>query len=631
KLLDYKPEPWTTQKCALVLMNMSQKLSMSDKDMEMTNALKLYGKDIVDLLYPDREMADDPVVDKPGGWKFTVPKLDTVPLAVPEEFITVKKIKGADPKNGSNNWAVSGSKTLSGSPILCGDPHLSLSLPSIWYGVHLNAPGVNTMGASLPGAPCIIIGFTDSVAWSVTNAQRDLVDWFKIMYQDKTKNKYQLDGNWVDTKKVVEEFRIRDKEIFYDTVVYTHWGPVAYDENYHAENNLESYSFRWMAHEALDEVLALYKLNRAKNHTDFTEALNYFGLPCQNFVFAAVDGDIAMRVQGKYPVRRSGEGKFVLDGSKSSQGWQAIIPNEQNVMDKNPARGFVSSANQYPVDATYPYYINGASYEAYRNRRINQVLRESDSITVHDMMNLQNDNYNLKAAENLPYFLQQLDTATLDPAETQAYKILKAWDYMNTKESEGSSYFDAWFENLIPLVWDEIRSKQYALTYPTEFVTAKLLKEQPMLSFFDITSTAEKETAREVIQTAFKFAVEDIEEWKSDHSTTVSWAEYKDSYIANLLRLEPLGMRVRTSGSGDDVNAMGKTHGPSWRMVVSLEKRGVRAWAVYPGGQSGNPGSTHYNDMVSLWNKGHYIELNFARRPEDIKSASTLNLNVTAK
>src|SRR5688572_7430226 len=124
-----------------------------------------------------------------------------------------------------------------------------------------------------------------------------------------------------------------------------------------------------------------------------------------------------MRIQGKYPITRPLEGKLVIDGTRKLNGWNAFIPNEQNIHDKNLARGVVSSANQYPVDATYPYYITANSFEAYRNRRINELLAELNAITPHDMMKLQNDNYNLKAEESLPYFLQQLDSTRLTPEE----------------------------------------------------------------------------------------------------------------------------------------------------------------------------------------------------------------------
>jgi penicillin amidase len=583
----------------------------------------------VDLLYPDRDTAEDPIVSKPGNWKFKPTIADTIPLAVPEELVKINnKIPAQDPTTGSNNWAVSGSKTATGSPILCGDPHLNLNLPSLWYVVQLNAPGINCMGASLPGTPTVIIGFTDSIAWSVTNAQRDLVDWFKISFQDQTKEKYLLDGVWSDSKKVIEAFRVRDQPVFYDTVIYTHWGPVTYDESYHADHNLKHYAFRWVSHDASNEFVTFHDLNRAKNYAEYMKALDSYAAPGQNFVFASVSGDIGIRVQGKYPARRKDEGKFVLDGSKSFNGWQSYIPNPQNVMDKNPVRGFVSSANQYPVDDTYPYYITGTSFENYRNRRINQVLSESAAITPADMMALQNDNFNLRASESLPLFLQYLDTANFNAEEKKAYKVLKSWDYYNTKESEGASYYEAWWSNVMALIWDELTEEKVSLSKPTTFNTLRLIKEKPDFTFFDIQSTQEKETAPDVIRKAFAFGVEGIEDWIAENTDSTqtkhpvvkpTWAAYKDSYLTHLLRLEPMNIHIKAGGGKDIVNAHSRTHGPSWRMIVSLEKSGIRVWATYPGGQSGNPGSVHYTDMLGRWLQGQYFSLQFPHKPEDLK------------
>jgi penicillin amidase len=618
KLLDYTPEPWTTLKCALLLKYMAQTLNMGDKDMEMTNALKLFGPEITEVLYPDREDVGNPIVDNSGGWKFRIDLPDSIPMAVPQELIAIKKVSEHDPTTGSNNWAVSGSKTATGSPILCGDPHLDLNLPSLWYSIQLNAPGVNTMGASLPGTPGIVIGCTDSIAWSLTNAQRDLVDWFKITYQDDSRSKYLLDGQWVETRKVIEVFNVRDRGSFADTVVYTYWGPVTYDKNFMPANNHSEYAFRWIAHDATNEVTAIYKLNRALTYEGFMDALDYFGSPAQNFVFASTSGDIAMRVQGKYPIRRPLEGKFVIDGTKKLNGWNAFIPNEQNIHYKNPDRGFVSSANQYPVDATYPYYITATSFEAYRNRRINKLLAELTSITPQDMMKLQNDNYNLKAEESLPYFLQQLDSTTLTPEEKRAYKILKEWNYVNDKDSEGASYYEAWWDNLMPMAWDEMEDPTVTLRRPTTYTTIKLLKENPAFALFDIQGTKEKEIAQVVIRNAFSFGVEEIEEWRDDHGgSNVFWGDYKDSYMQHLARIEPLGVHVRAGGNHDIINAHSKTKGPSWRMIVSLEKTGLKMWGVYPGGQSGNPGSQFYINMIDPWVNGEYFRLQFFHYPED--------------
>lgn len=636
KLMDYEPEPWTPLKCGLLLKSMAQTLNMGDKDIEMTNALHLYGKKMVDLLYPDREPGIDPIVDNPGGWNFDPVLLVDVPSALPDELIKISGLSRSDPDLGSNNWAVSGSKTATGAPILCNDPHLDTTVPSIWYAVHLNGPEVNVMGVSLPGSPGVIIGFNDSIAWGVTNAQRDLVDWYRIKFRDESRGEYLLDSNWVRSEKKVEKILVRGQQAYYDTVVYTQWGPVPYDRNFRATDNLNGYAFRWLAHDPSKEATTFYKLNRARNYDDYMDALDHYASPAQNFAFASVSGDIAIRIQGKFPVRRKDEGKFVLDGSKNSNGWQAFIPLRQNVMIRNPIRGFVSSANQYPVDETYPYYITANSYEAYRNRRINNVLRKLEKITVADMMLLQNDNFNMQASESLPFLLSKLGMGTAALAAeseerkalARAYNTLTEWDYVNSKDSEGASYYEAWWDNFVPRLWDEMYGNEYALARPTTFNTIKLIKENAAQQFYDIQSTDGRESLPDVVKTSFTAAIAEIERWKEDRGMeTVRWADYKDTYIRHLARIEPLGFHVQQGGNHGIVNASTRTHGPSWRMVVSLEKTGIKAFAVYPGGQSGNPGSLHYSDMIDHWANGKYFPLLFPKSADDM-AASTLYTSV---
>jgi penicillin amidase len=497
-------------------------------------------------------------------------------------------------------------------------------LPSIWYIIHLQAPGVNVMGASLPGAPTVVIGFNDSIAWGETNAQRDLVDWYKIQFKDSSKNEYFSDGQWKPSHKIIEKLMVNGSDPVYDTVVYTHHGPVVYDEQFHSENGKNHFAYRWISHDPSIEFLTFHFLNRGKNHRDYMEALKYSSAPAQNYVFASTNGDIAMRIQGKFPVRRKDEGKYILDGTRTSTEWKTYIPNDQNVMIKNPPRGFVSSANQYPADDTYPYYIHASSYEAYRNRRINNVLSERTNITPRDMMNLQFDVYSLQAAESLPSFLNYLDTTQLSPAESIAWQKLKSWDYYNTVDSEGASYYEAWWNALQRMIWDEMDHGSVELETPTTYTTIKLMKEHPDLSFFDITATPEKETAKEVVRKSFSEGVKTIEKWKREHptQTTVRWADYKDTFIGHLLRLPAFSYHVQHGGNRSIVNASTRTHGPSWRMVVSLEKSGVKAWGVYPGGQSGNAGSPFYNNLLDRWSKGEYYRFHFGASADRMREVA---------
>jgi penicillin amidase len=626
KLLDYAPEAWTNFKVALLQKNMSKTLSIGDKDLEMTNALKLLGKDKLDILFPDHEGVGDPVVDKTGKWNFKPLQLDSVPLAVPNEYIALNQIvEKPDEGIGSNNWAVSGSKTATGSPILCGDPHLTLSQPSIWYAIHLNSPGINVMGASLPGSPGIIIGFNDSIAWSMTNAQRDVVDWYKIEFKDARRNEYLSNGKWLKTNKIVEQYQVKNKGLITDTVVYTHHGPITYDQNFHAKDGRVQMAFRWTAHLPSSEGKAIYLLNKANNHADYMKAMDYFSSPAQNFVFACVDGDIAMRIQGQYPVRRKNEGRFVLDGTKTSTEWQAFIPNEQNVQDKNPERGFVSSANQYPADITYPYYVTATSFEAYRNRRINQRLAEMTNITPQDMMALQNDNYSIKAAEVLPTMTKLIrKSGPYTEAENRALKVLSEWNFMNDADSEGPIYFDTWWRELYGSLWSEFDNDSIALPRPTVFNTIKLINEAATKEV-GVTPSFNSNTLSQIVTDAFVKSVVTVEEW-GKKGNPMTWAYVKGTYVEHLLRLAPFSNNVYNGGNRESVNATTKRTGPSWRMVVSLEKSGVKAWGVYPGGQSGNPGSKFYENLIPAWAAAKPYPLAFFSTSEAYKQSTSLTM-----
>ncbi|HYG37191.1 MAG TPA: penicillin acylase family protein [Cytophagales bacterium] len=622
KILDYKPEEWSPLKTCLLLKYMAKDLAGYDNDLKFTNAIKTFDKATFDLLYAENATAaEDPIIPEGTPWNFeAIPAPAPPSERVVDTFTNPRStLTPPNPDNGSNNWAVSGAKTLSGKPILANDPHLGLNLPSVWYEIQLNNKGLNVYGASLPGAPGVIIGFNDSISWGVTNAGRYVKDWYKINFKDINKSEYKYENEWLKTRKVIEEIKIKGQPSFYDTVYYTIHGPVVYDQNFYHKNETFGYALRWLAHDPSLEILTFYYLNRAKNYDQYVDALKYYSCPAQNFVFASASGDIAMWIAGKFPVKWKDQGRFLMEGTQKENTWQTYIPFEHSPHVLNPPRNFVSSANQHPVDSTYPYNAFEGDFEYYRNRRINNVLRTKDSLSVEDFMSLQNDNFNLMASESLPIMLSHLEKENLSKVEREYYNILQQWDFINTKESLAAPVYQVLWDTLFVKIWDEINTSTIPLPYPEFFTTIKLIKNNPQHFIFNISETSARENAFDLITQSFKGAVKKIEKIKKEHSIeNLAWSTFKATRIRHLLR--PINAfhtdTLMVGGNKGIVNAIGTDHGPSWRMIVQLGEE-IEAYGVYPGGQSGNPGSPYYDNFIDTWANGKYYNLVFLHNDKD--------------
>mgnify|MGYP003669160025 FL=1 len=594
KLLDYKPEPWTIDKTMDLLMYMTDMLCGGDDDLEYTNALRKFGKDRFDLLFPDFFDVNDPVIPKETDWSF----IDEKRTEMPESQIILDSIseimEKPNPANGSNNWAVSGEKSSTGNPILAGDPHLGINLPSIWFVMQLSSPNQNTYGVTLPGALGVIIGFNTNISWTVTNATRDVKDWYKIEFKDATKREYKYNDAWKKTSFRVEEIKIKGKETYLDSVVYTHHGPVSYDASFKGNNEKLGYAMKWAGHMGHNFTRLFFKLNSGKNYDDYQNAISNHVAPAQNFAFASVDGDIALWVQGKFPNKWKGQGKFLMDGSKPENDWQSFIPKEYNAHTKNPERGFISSANQHPVDESYPFYVFNDGYETYRNRVINNFLTSKDKLSIQDFKDLQNNNYNLKASELLPFMFNNLDASTLSKEEKEILSIIKKWDFNSDFNQLAPSIWDAWWKKLYTITWDE----------------------DP---FMDIISTPEKETSKDLFLISFKEAVKTLNAFKTENGEYY-WSKYKGAYAGHLLQALPAFSRFNIPIGGDrnTVNAADKNHGPSWRMIVEMSSP-PKAYGIYPGGQSGNPGSKFYDNFIDDWAAGQYFSALFMQNQNETK------------
>lgn len=614
RLLNYRPEHWTNLKTALFLKYMSYDLTGSENDIEYTNAKSVLSRELFDKLYPITQDSLYPIV--PKGTDFPAPAIHPVAPATADSLYfrwkdsaTIVPINKPDKDNGSNNWAVSGNKTQSGRPILCNDPHLGLSLPSLWFEMQLHTPQSNAYGASFPGSPAIIIGFTDQVAWGVTNASRDVKDYYAIRFKDESRQEYWFDSAWKPAVLKTEEFKVKGGPVVLDTVAYTIFGPVQYDASFNgferatAETNL---AVRWQAHDGSNEFKTFYLLNRATGYADYLEAIKHFTCPGQNFVFASKDNQIAIWQQGAFPAKWKRQGDFVMPGTDSSYRWQGNIPQPEN---PNVTTGvdFVSSANQLPADTAYPYYLGG-NFDLYRGFAINRYLRNMQGITVEDMQALQTQNYNVFAEMALPVLLKNIKEHMLANDEKALLETVRSWNLRNDPEEKGVAIFTAWFSNLEAEVWsDELAAAPKPVIMPESYTLVEALLRDSAFAQADNITTPNKETVADVVTTAFKKAVPLLK--KADAEGRLAWGKYKDSGIRHLLRQAPLSRFHLNTGGGEHViNATKQYHGPSWRMIVHLTDK-TDAWGIYPGGQQGNPGSKYYDNFVDDWAAGKYKKL----------------------
>ena len=621
KLIGYRPERWSNFKTALFLKYISYDLAGHDNDFEMTNAKSFFSKEDFAKLYPSIPDSSDPVISK--GTTYSKPK---VQVAIPStadslyfsntSSIAINEQK-PDKDNGSNNWAVSGKKTQSGYPILANDPHLGLNLPSLWYEVQISTPNFNAYGVSFPGAPGVVIGFNDSCAFGFTNGGRDVRDYYEIKFRDESRKEYWFNNEWTKTVFCYETIKIKDKPDFIDTVAYTFFGPVMFDKNFTGNKTPgnKNYAVRWKAHDPSDELKAFYLLDRAKNYTDYQSAIVNLHTPGQNGAFACKNGDIAIRTQGEFPAKWKGQGDFIMPGTDSSYMWQAMIPMDETPFQYNPERNFVSSSNQRPADSTYPYYL-GSGYTPYRGIIVNRRLNTMNNITIDDMKRLQTDNYNVFGEMATPVFIKNIKENELSNDEKKYFNILRTWDYRNDVSSIGATIFYLTWEHFEDTVWnDEFEKAPGVIKKPFESTLLEAVLKDSAFKFLDNIHTLQLETLADDVTASFKKAVVELKD--AENKGRIEWAKYKDTKVEHLAKLEPFSRFHLPIGGGTHcINATKSNHGPSWRMIVSLTPQ-TEAYGVYPGGQSGNPGSRFYDNFIDTWVAGKYYTIWVMKQSEE--------------
>ncbi|MHA1360473.1 MAG: penicillin acylase family protein [Candidatus Helarchaeota archaeon] len=646
KLLGITPERWTPQDTILIKYLQSWDLSGTMADLDTTLLREKLPTNVYDELYPNYTIGMEPFQEPIIPYdEYTILEEDSALVNTITALKTLESSRlhlfGSQELGlGSNNWAVNGSKSTTGTPLLAGDPHLGYQQPSLWYEAQMvSNEGYNCTGIGFPGTPIILIGHNDHVAWSLTNIGSDtFVDFYEELMNE---THYYFNGAWHPLQIFNEEISVKGGANVPIQVRETIHGPLITDHNLVTDMaargfNTVNISLKWVGLNVpytgnfSNELIAGYKWNKATDFTSFNDGLRYFG-GMQNIVYADDYGTIAMTITGPYPIRKQGvagapnptlRGDVIQNGTGNGEEWDSFIPFNKLPREVNPTRCWVASNNQPTINGSYPYYIGENTFdEGYRARRIHTLLESKAKLDLNDFKNFQLDIYSLSASEFLPFLLNawnysvNVNGTIYDATTNAAMNELFLWNqssqrYQFNKTLIAPTIFEHWFRTFKQNTWDEFSTWDAAgLRLPPNGILENLTKCQPDSIWFDDNSTlGTVETLNYTLLKSFNDTIAYLQNQYGAMSNWV-WGDVHKIYIEHLTGMSALSSpKIPIDGYGDSLNAQWGQGGPSMRMVVNLgnSTRSDTSFLIYPSGQSGNPVSSHYFDLFNSYVENQY-------------------------
>jgi penicillin amidase len=577
-LLNYNPRPWSVVDSILIGLHMYRDLTTTWKDEILKRDMLAYGdRAKVDFLFPPRS--------------------------------------GSELQPGSNAWAIAGSRTVSGKPILCNDMHLEYSIPGIWYMVHLRAPGLDVAGVSLPGTPSVIVGHNQRIAWGVTNLHFDVQDIYIENFDEHT-GRCLYKGQWEQARQERDIILVKGARPIEMPLWVTRHGPLFIN------NAKEHLALRWTAAEPGSFQFPFPQLNRARNWQEFTEAIARFPGPAQNFVYADVDGNIGYHATGLLPIRKNYIGDVPVDGSSGNYEWQGFIPFDQLPSFYNPPSGIIVSANQNPFPPDYPYAVNGNFSSHYRSRQIRDLLSARKGWRVPDMLIVQKDVYSA-----FSQYLAGSIVAAYDRNKARhtgledAVAVLRGWNGQMEKDQAAPLIVTLAYDRL-KLMVAQRASPSVGLRYKYQMAPAvieKLLRTRPPGWFADWSET---------LLQCLSQGLEDGRRTQGRNPARWVYGKYARLFLGN-----PVGSHlplaagffdigpVTMSGSPTTVKQLTGNLGPSMRLEADLADWD-RSLLEGTTGQSGEVLSRHYKDQ---WEHYYYAQ-SFPMQFSKVEAKSVLTL-----
>ena len=517
---------------------------------------------------------------------------------------------------GSNNWVVSGNKTLTGAPFMANDPHRRQQIPSLRYWVHLNAPGWDVIGGGEPALPGISIGHNRHGAWGLTIFSVDQEDLFVYDLHPDDPDRYRYKGGW-DTMRVIEErIPVRGRAPEVARLKYTRHGPVLFQDTEH----LKAYALRaaWLEI-GCAPYLASLRMDQARNWSEFRDACSFSRTPSENMVWADREGNIGWQAVGITPLRPNWDGLLPVPGDGRYE-WDGYLPVKSLPHVYNPSEGYFSTANQDNIPPGYPYSVGFMWADPFRQARIQEVLSSGRRFSLMDMMNLQHDVLSIPARSLVP-LLAGLDSENEEVRRALGY--LRGWDFRMTPDSVAATLYQSWQRHLIENVWRITVSEEERALVPRR----SLFKLIAWLITPDGRFGPDPVKGRdglllrslnEAVLSLGKRLGPKMETWRygQERFHHIRLRHPLSGAVTPELRLRlDLGPLPR-GGNGNTVNqttgGYNQTSGASFRILADLSDWDLSLGTNSPG-QSGEPGSPHYRDLFDLWAGDKYFPVFFSR------------------
>jgi penicillin amidase len=602
-MLTYRPYNWTPADSLVIgkLLALQQSGNYRQELLRARLAHTLSSTEIADLFpeYPK----DAPV---------TLSNLASLTHDLPLDALLGALPNDHSPQRASNNWVVDGAHSVTGKPLLANDPHLDFAAPLVWYLTRLEAPDIDMAGATMPGAPVVVLGHNKRIAWGFTTTNADVEDVFVEQIDPIDPGRYA-------TPQGTAAFDVREELIMVKgrapealTVRETRHGPVI--------STIATNVFLAPVNSALalqasflndddQSVEAVWRLGLAQDWTGWLNALRLFTAPVQNMVFADCDGAIGFMVPGRIPIRKAGDGHMPASGSSGNNDWSGFIPFDSLPHAFNPRVGHIATANNKIVPDDYPYLITMDWDAPYRIERIEAGLAETPKQSTASSMLLQGDIVSLSAKELLPLML------VAEPHSAQAIAaidLLRRWDNRMDPDRPEPLIFASWLRALNRRLFQPRLGTIYGRYWSASArVTQNVLRNRP--------SWCGSEGCPAVLGGALKDALDDLTmryggtmerwRWGEAHRATFDHPLFSRIPVLRAVfdRHPPAGGAADTVNTGsfdgsDNATPFADLHGPGLRAVYDLSDLDNSKFQIALG-QSGHVLSPHYDDLQKSWKR----------------------------